>query len=367
MATTKKPAARGKGISPDSLAFLKSLLDTPGPSGFEGAPAKLWRKQAATFAKVTADVHGNSMAEVNGGGSPTIMLAGHIDEIGVIVTYVDDDGYGYIQPIGGWDPQVLIGQRLRFLARDGDVFGVVGKKPIHLIRTEEREKATKLTEMWVDFGFQNRKEAEKFISVGDPGVIDSRTLEFPNGRIVSRSIDDRIGAYVVLEAARRYAENPGAARVVAVATTQEEIAAHGGGAGVCATCIGPQMAIVVDVTFAIDHPGLEKKEHGDAKIDGGPVLTRGSIISPVAFNLLRSTAEENSIPFSLQAAGRDTGTDADAIHIAREGVPTALVSVPNRYMHSPNEMVSIEDLNRTAELNAQTCRKVTAKTDFTAR
>lgn len=366
MATAKK-SARSKGLSAESLAFLKSILDTPGPSGFESAPAKLWRKYASSFAKVSADVHGNSMAEVNGGGRPTIMLAGHIDEIGVIVTYVDDEGYGYIAPIGGWDPQVLIGQRLRFMGRDGDVFGVVGKKPIHLIRQEEREKANKFTDLWVDFGVRSRKEAEKLISVGDAGVIDSRTIEFPNGRLVSRSIDDRIGAYVVLEAARRYAENPGAAKVVAVATTQEEIAAHGGGAGVCATCVGPQMAIVVDVTFAIDHPGLEKKEHGEAKIDGGPVLTRGSIISPVVFNLLRDTAEANSIPFSLQAAGRDTGTDADAIHIAREGVPTALVSVPNRYMHSPNELVSLEDLNRTAELIAQTCRRVTAKTDFTAR
>jgi putative aminopeptidase FrvX len=262
---------------------------------------------------------------------------------------------------------VLIGQRLRFLGRNGDVIGVVGKKPIHLIRTDEREKANKFTDLWVDFGVRSRKEAEKMISVGDPGVIDSHAIEFPNGRLVSRSIDDRIGAYLVLEAARRYAAKPGAARVVAVATTQEEIAAHGGGAGVCATCIGPQMAIVVDVTFAIDHPGLEKKEYGEAKIDGGPVLTRGSIISPVVFNLLRSTAEANSIPFSLQAAGRDTGTDADAIHIAREGIPTALVSVPNRYMHSPNELVSLEDLNRTAELIAETCRKVTVKTDFTAR
>jgi len=366
MATATR-SARSKGLSADSLTFLKSLLDTPGPSGFESAPAKLWRKYASAFAKVTADVHGNSMAEVNGGGRPTIMLAGHIDEIGVIVTYVDDEGYAYIAPIGGWDPQVLIGQRLRFMGRGGDVFGVVGKKPIHLIRTEEREKAAKLTDLWVDFGVRSRKEAEKMISVGDAGVIDSRTLEFPNGRLVSRSIDDRIGAYVVLEAARRYAKNPGAAKVVAVATTQEEIAAHGGGAGVCATCIGPQMAIVVDVTFAIDHPGLEKKEHGEAKIDGGPVLTRGSIISPVVFNLLRETAEANSIPFSLHAAGRDTGTDADAIHIAREGVPTALVSVPNRYMHSPNELISLEDLNRTAELIAQTCRRVTTKTDFTAR
>jgi endoglucanase len=354
-------------ISSESLAFLRKLLDTPGPSGFESAPAKVWREQAKKFATVTGDVAGNSLAEVNGKGAPTIMLAGHIDEIGVIVTYVDDQGYGYIQPIGGWDPQVLIGQRLRFLGRKGDVFGVVGKKPIHLIKPEEREKAGKFVDFWVDFGARTKKEAEDSISVGDAGVIDSRTLEFPNGRIVSRSIDDRIGAFVVLEALRRYADNPGSAKVVAVATTQEEIGYRGGGAGICATCIGPQMAIVVDVTFAIDHPGVEKKEHGEAAIDGGPVLTRGSIISPVVFNLLRKTADEKKIPFTLHAAGRDTSTDADAIHIASEGVATGLVAVPNRYMHSPNEIVSIQDLDHAAELIAETCRAVTAKTDFTAR
>ena len=354
-------------ISSESLSFLKKLLDTPGPSGFEAAPAKVWREHAKHFAKVSGDVAGNSLAEVNGGGKPTVMLAGHIDEIGVIVNYVDDQGYAYIQPIGGWDPQVLIGQRLRFVGRKGDVFGVVGKKPIHLIKHEEREKAAKFTDIWVDLGFKTKKEAEETISVGDAGVIDSRTMEFPNGRIVSRSIDDRIGAFVILEALRRYAEKPGAARVVAVATTQEEIGYRGGGAGVCATCIGPQMAIVVDVTFAIDHPGIEKKEYGEASIDGGPVLTRGSIISPVVFNLLRKTAEDRKIPFALHAAGRETSTDADAIHIAREGVATALVSVPNRYMHSPNELVSIQDLDHASELIAETCRQVTAKTDFTAR
>jgi endoglucanase len=354
-------------ISSESLAFLKKLLDTPGPSGFESAPAKVWRDQAKKFAKVTGDVAGNSLAEVNSSGRPTIMLAGHIDEIGVIINYIDDQGYGYIQPIGGWDPQVLIGQRLRFIGQKGDVFGVVGKKPIHLIKLEEREKAAKFTDLWVDFGAKTKKEAEGMVSIGDAGVIDSRTMEFPNDRIVSRSIDDRIGAFVALEALRRYADKPGAAKVVAVATTQEEIGYRGGGAGVCATCIGPQMAIVVDVTFAIDHPGVEKKEHGDAAIDGGPVLTRGSVISPVVFNLLRKTAEERKIPFTLHAAGRDTSTDADAIHIAREGVATALVSVPNRYMHSPNELVSMQDLDHAAELIAQTCRAVTAKTDFTAR
>jgi endoglucanase len=354
-------------FSKESISFLKRLLDTPGPSGFESAPAKVWRDQAKEFAKVSGDVAGNSLAEVNGAGSPTIMLAGHIDEIGVIVTYVDDQGFAYIQPIGGWDPQVLIGQRLRFVTRNGDAFGVVGKKPIHLIKTEEREKAAKFTDLWVDLGARTKKEGEEIVSVGDPGVIDSRTLDFPNGRIVSRSIDDRIGAFVVLEALRRYSAKPGKAKVVAVATTQEEIGHRGGGAGVCATCIGPQMAIVVDVTFAIDHPTVEKKEHGEAAIDGGPVLTRGSVISPVVFNLLRKTAEDKKIPFSVHAAGRDTSTDADAIHIAREGVATALVSVPNRYMHSPNELVSIQDLDHAAELIAETCRAITSKTDFTAR
>lgn len=354
-------------ISSESITFLKKLLDTPGPSGFESAPAKVWREQAKQFATVTGDVAGNSLAEVNGNGKPTIMLAGHIDEIGIIINYIDDQGYAYIQPIGGWDPQVLIGQRLRFIGRKGDAFGVVGKKPIHLIKQEDREKAAKFIDLWVDFGAKTRKEAEEVVSIGDAGVIDSRAMEFPNGRIVSRSIDDRIGAFVVLEALRRYADKPGAARVVAVATTQEEIGYRGGGAGVCATCIGPQMAIVVDVTFAIDHPGLEKKEHGEAAIDGGPVLTRGSIISPVVFNLLRKTAEDRKIPYSLHAAGRETSTDADAIHIAREGVATGIVAVPNRYMHSPNELVSIQDLDRAAELIAAACRSVTAKTDFTAR
>lgn len=354
-------------ISSESLAFLKKLLDTPGPSGYESAPAKVWRDQAAQFATVTADVAGNSMAEVNPEGQPTIMLAGHIDEIGVIITYIDDDGYAYISGIGGWDAQILTGQRLRILGRNGDVFGVVGKKPIHLIKVEDRDKAAKMTDLWVDLGVTSKKEAEEMVSIGDAAVIDSRTMEFPNGRIVSRSIDDRIGAFVVLEALRRYAENPGKAKVVAVATTQEEIAWRGGGAIVCASCVNPKMALVVDVTFATDHPGIEKKEIGEAGIGKGPVLTRGSIISPVVFNLLRRAAEENSIPFMLHAAGRDTSTDADAIHIAREGIATGLVSVPNRYMHSPNELVSLGDLDQTAELLAATCRLVDSGTDFTAR
>jgi endoglucanase len=355
-------------LSAPSLTFLHTLLDTPGPSGFEGRAAAAWRAEAETFAtSVTRDVHGNSFAAVRADGVPTVMLAGHIDEIGVIVTHIDDDGFVYIGPIGGWDPQVLVAQRLRFLGAAGEVVGVVGKKPIHLMKPDEREKASRLTDLWVDIGATSRAEAEARLRVGDPGVIDQRVVELPNGRIVSRSIDDRIGAFVVLEALRRYAAAPGVARVVAVATTQEEIGYHGGGAKPGAERVDPAVAIAVDVTFATDHPGAEKKELGDHRVGGGPVLTRGSVVSPVVFGLLDAAARDLGIAVSVHAAGRDTSTDADAIHLARQGVATALVSIPNRYMHSPNELVALDDLDRAATLIAEVCRRVTPATDLTAR
>ncbi len=354
-------------LSDTSFSFLKQLLDTPGPSSFEAAPARVWRAEAASFAQVSADVVGNSFATVEGQGGPTILLAGHIDEIGIIVTWIDEHGFVYFEPIGGWDPQVLVAQRIRILGRNGDVFGVIGKKPIHLMKPDEREKASKITDLWIDIGATNRAEALQHIGVGDAGVIDSQLIELPNRRIVSRSIDDRIGAFVVLEALRRYAAAPGVARVVAAATAQEEIGYAGGGARVAAQSLDVRMAIAVDVTFATDHPGVEKKELGEHNIGGGPVLTRGSVVSPVAFRLLRDTADRLTIPYTVHAAGRFTSTDADAIHLTRNGVATALLSIPNRYMHSPNEMVSLDDLDRAAELIAETCRMVTNETDFTAR
>src|SRR5512132_2807409 len=355
-------------LSSAAIAFLKRLLDAPGPSGFETLAGRSWRSEAQTFAeKVRVDVAGNCMAEVNDGGSPTIMLDGHIDEIGVIVQYIDDDGFIYISPIGGWDAQVLVGQRIRFLAAPGDVIGVVGRKAPHLMKETDRETAVKFIDLWVDIGAKNRAEAEARISIGDPGVIDSRTHDFPGNRIVSRSIDDRIGAFAALEALRRYAEKPGSARVVAAATTQEEIAWHGGGALVAANAVRPRMAIVVDVTHATDHPTMEKKEIGDHRLGGGPVFSRGALLSPVVFELLRTAAKAKNIPFSVHAVARDTSTNADAIHIAQEGVATALVSIPNRYMHSPNEMVSLDDVDNTAMLLAEVCREITPSTDFTVR
>ena len=212
-------------LSESAVGFLKRLLDTPGPSGFETAPARIWRDEAAAFAEVTRDATGNSLARI-GTGTPTIMLAGHIDEIGVIVTWIDDAGLVFIGPIGGWDVQVLVGQRIRFDGAAGPVHGVVGKKPIHLMKPDEREKASKITDLWVDIGATSRDEASRVLHIGDPGVIDARTIDLPNNRIVSRSIDNRIGAFVVLEALRRYSQAPGEATVVAVATTQEEIGYH---------------------------------------------------------------------------------------------------------------------------------------------
>ncbi|MEW5918854.1 MAG: M42 family metallopeptidase [Gemmatimonadota bacterium] len=355
-------------LSDSALDFLTKLLDTPGPSGFEAAAARVWRDEARTFANdVSGDVHGNSMAVANADGAPTIMLAGHIDEIGLIVTYIDDNGFVYIAPIGGWDAQVLVGQRIRFMGASGDVFGVIGKKPIHLIKPEERKKAVELQDLWVDIGATSRETAQQMLRVGDPGVIDTRVLHLPNKRIASRSIDDRIGAFVVLEALRRYAAKPGAARVVAVATTQEEIGYLGGGALPGANRVNPSMAIAVDVTFATDSPGVDKKEVGECSLGGGPVFARGSVISPVVFGLLGDAARRLNIPHSVRAVGRNTSTDADAIHIARDGIATALLGIPNRYMHSPNEIVSLEDVDRAADVIAEACRAVTPATDFTAR
>jgi len=355
-------------MNPPSSDFLRTLMETHSPAGFEQQASRVWRTEAATFAdRVDADSHGNSYAVVHPEGSPRIMLAGHIDEIGVIVAHIDDDGFIYIGPIGGWDPQVLVGHRIRFLARNGDVVGVVGKKPVHLQKPDEREKAVKIADLWVDIGAASGDEARQRLGVGDPGVIDTRVLDLPNGRIASRAIDDRIGAFVVLDALRRYATALGSARVVAVATTQEEIGFHGGGALIAASRLNPTMGIAVDVTHASDHPNVEKKDLGEHKLGGGPVLARGSVVSPVVYRLLCDTAERLSIPYSVQAAGRETNTDADFIQLAREGVATALVSVPNRYMHSPSEMVSLEDLDRAAMLIAETCRGIRPETDFTLR
>ncbi len=348
-----------------ALDFLISLLDAPGPSGFEVLPARVWRREAETFAdQVRVDVGGNSYATVNGGGKPQIMFAGHIDEIGLMIVHIDDDGFLTFDTIGGWDHQVFVGQRVVLLGREGMVHGVIGKKAIHLLEEEDRKKVSKASDLWIDIGAATKAEAEARVRVGDPGVLASQVQRFPNGRLVSRSIDDRIGAFVVLEALRLLAADPPAAAVTAVATSQEEIGYSGGGARTSATGLEADVAVVVDVTHATDHPGGEKKKHGDIRLGGGPVLSRGSVVSTVVFERLVAAAEAEAIPYTLQAAPRVTGTDADAIATAHRGVATGLVSVPNRYMHSPNEMVVLEDLERAAQLLAAFARRTKPDTDF---
>jgi endoglucanase len=355
-------------MQPRSQAFLHRLLDAPGPSGFETGPARVWREEAGTFVdRVSTDISGNSIAAVNPDAAPRVMFAGHIDEIGLMVVHVDDDGYLYFSTIGGWDPQVLVGQRVHVITKKGPLDGVIGKRAIHLIKQEERDRSSKVTDLWIDIGAKSKADAVRRVRVGDPAVLAAKAVELPNRRLVSRSIDNRIGAFVALEALRTLSRRPPKSACFAVATTQEEIAWTGGGARTSAAGIDPQVAIVVDVTHATDHPNVEKKEHGDVRLGGGPVLSRGSAVNPVVFDMLVETAEAEKIPYSIQAAPRDTGTDADAIHLAHHGIPTGLVSVPNRYMHSPNEMVDLADLERAAKLLAGFARRVTPKVDFTPR
>jgi putative aminopeptidase FrvX len=355
-------------MTPESVGFLKLLLDTAGPSSFEAAPARVWRAEAKKFAQsVHADVAGNSLASLKGSQRPRLMLAGHIDEIGVMVTHIDDDGFLSFDTIGGWDHQVFVGQRVVLLSRQGQVTGVVGKKAIHIMEREEREKVSKVEDLWIDIGAVSRTEAAARVRIGDPGVLAAGVLEFPNGRLVSRSIDNRIGAFVVLEALRILSQNPPAVSVTAVATTREEIAATGGGARSSAHQLEPDVAIVIDVTHATDYPGIEKRRHGDYRLGGGPVFCRGASVSELVFDLLVETAEAEQIPYSIEAASRDTHTDAEAIFNAHRGVATALVSVPNRYMHSPNEMVALEDLDRTARLLAAFARRLSPETSFVPR
>lgn len=351
-----------------SLAFLKQLLDSPGPSSYETLPARVWRAEAKSFAdRVDPDVSGNSFATINPDAHPRIMLGGHIDEIGVMVTYIDDDGFLSFDTIGGWDHQVFVGQRVQLLSKDGIVVGVIGKKAIHLMEKDAREKVSKAEDLWIDIGAANRAEAGARIRVGDSGVLASTVLEFPNGRIVSRSLDNRVGSFVVLEALRLLAKDRPSARVTAAVTTREEISYTGGGASSGVRAIEADVAIVVDVTHATDYPGVDKRKNGDYKLGGGPVISRGASINPLLVDLLVSTAEAEKIPYSLEAAPRGTSTDADNVFNALKGVATALVSVPLRYMHSPNEMVMLEDLERTARLLAATSRRITEATDLIPR
>ncbi len=346
--------------------LLQALLTTPGPSGYEQGVAAVWRAAAERFgARVTTDVMGSSVAVAQGRGQgPLLAVFGHIDEIGLIVTHVDDEGLLWFASVGGWDPQILVGQRVEVQAADGPVPGVVGRKPIHLLQPDDRKKVVELREMHIDVGARDGDEARGLVRAGDVAVIATEPVDLASGRLASRALDNRLGAYVALEAARLVAEAGGApGDVAAVAAVQEEIGLHG--AQTSAYGVRPGVAVAVDVTHATDVPGVDPKEVGGTHALGsGPVLARGATIHPRVFEGLRETAEAEGIAYTVEASGRGTGTDADVVHLSRAGVPTGVVSIPLRYMHSPVETVELADVEACARLIAAYAQRLGADADF---
>jgi endoglucanase len=355
------PADSPLGLSP----ILRNLLLAPGPSGYEQLPSAVWREAAGGFAEVSTDTIGTPLALVAAKGDRQdaagegagerrprrLLVMGHIDEIGLIVTHIDDDGYLWFTEVGGWDPQILVGQRVVLETKGGSIRGVIGKKPIHLLRGDERKKVAEIRELHIDIGAADGEQARKHVRVGDVAVIDAEPTELLEGRLASRALDNRIGSYVALEAARLVAEAGGSEwELAAVAATQEETTF--GGSRTSAFSLQPDAAIVLDVTHATDAPGIEVKEMGKHPLGSGPVISRGSTLNPGVFELLHDTAEAEQIPFTIEATGRATGTDADAVHLSRGGVPTGLVLIPLRYMHSPVELVQLEDVENAAKLVA---------------
>jgi putative aminopeptidase FrvX len=352
---------------------LLDLLAARGPSGYETAPAAVWREAAKGFAEVSTDVVGTPLARVAAkDGDPAhppahppsrLLVMGHIDEIGLIVTHIDDDGYLWFGAVGGWDAQILVGQRVSVNTRAGRVMGVVGKKPIHLLRDEARKKVAEIRDLHIDIGARDGADACERVRIGDVAVIDADPVQLPNGRLTSRALDNRLGSFVALEAARLVAEEGGGEwELAAVAVAQEEITF--GGSRTSAFSLQPDAAIVVDVTHATDAPGIEVKEIGKHELGSGPVISRGSTLHPGLFELLYETAEQEKIPFTVEASARSTGTDADAVHVSRAGVPTGLVSIPIRYMHSPVELVQLDDVYACARLIAAAALRLNSETAF---
>lgn len=337
--------------------LLQRLITAPGPSGSETAPARVWREACSAFAaQVGGDVVGSSYARVPGNaGGPTLAVIGHIDEIGLHVSHIDDDGFLHVGPIGGWDATILVGQRVRLSTREGQLPGVIGRKPTHLIRGEERSKTPKGRDLRIDIGARNGEEARSMVRIGDSAVIDAEPLELRDGLLVSRSLDNRIGCYVAAEAARLVAKDGGGAGdVLALAVAQEETTFAG--ARTSAFTHQPDVAIVVDVTHATDQPGVELGEVSDHELGSGPVISRAVALHPAVFDLLITAAEQSGISYTVESEGNKTGTDVDAVHLARSGIATGLLGVPLRYMHSPVELVALADIEAAARLIAAFAR-----------
>jgi len=340
--------------------LLRTLLTTPGPSGAEGAAAAAWRDAASAFADVGSDALGSSWARVGGGGDDrrTLALVGHIDEIGLAVTYVDDKGFLFFRGVGGWVPEVLLAQRVVVLTREGQIPGVIGKKRAPF--KKDKDEKIELEDLHIDIGARDGDEARARVRVGDTAVLAGEPVELPNNRVASRSFDNRIGCYVALETARRVAELGDApVDVVAVAAVGEEVGDFAG-ARTTAYALRPDVAIAIDVNDARDIPEADPKIAGDAGLGRGPAIARGAPLSAGLFDLLYEVAEQEGIAHTVDVVRGNTQTDADAYHLSRAGIPTGLVSIPTRYIHTPVETLSLDDVeNAVALLVAATKRLAT--------
>lgn len=347
----------------ESFQFLKSMVETASPSGFEQAVQRRVREYVAGFAdEVRTDVHGNVIAIKNPGAPLRVMFAGHCDEIGLMVTNISKEGYVYFAAIGGIDPATVIGQRVTVHGEQGPVPGVIGRLPIHLMEKDDLGKVAKLHEMWIDIGAKDNEDARRLVCVGDPITTDVGLVRLENELVAARAFDNRVGAFVVMEALRLLAERSIQVAVYAVSTVQEEIGLRG--AITSAYSIEPHVGIAVDVGFASDFPTVDKNRVGDIKLGAGPILHRGPNINPVVERRLLQAAKDHSIPWQMQAEPRATGTDANAIQVSRSGVAAGLVSIPNRYMHTPVEVVSLEDLDYCSQLLAEFVEALDPQTSF---
>lgn len=345
--------------------FLRQILETPSPSGYEQPVQTLVRSYCEGFAdRVETDVHGNVIAIVNPEAPTRLMLAGHCDQIGLIVTHIDDSGFIYTQPIGGWDPLQLIGQRMTIWAAEGPVHGVIARKPIHLLEADERKAAVKQQDLWIDVGAANQAEAAELVRVGDPVTLRLGMQKMRHDLANAPGMDNKTGLWIVLEAARRAAARGDLdCAICAVSTVQEEIGLRG--ARTSAYSVNPHVGIAVDVTHATDCPTIDRRQRGDVRIGGGPVIFRGPNMNPRVSRRLIELAEKQGIDHQVAAIGRGTPNDANALQISRSGVATGLVATPNRYMHSAVELVSLKDLDRSADLLAAFAKALAAEEDFT--
>ena len=332
--------------------FLVRILETPSPSGYEQPVQQLVREYLSGVADtLDTDSHGNVIAGKNPTGETRMLLAGHCDQIGLIVQYIDSDGYISVQPIGGWDPMQLVGARVAVWAATGPVPGVMSRKPIHLLTEEERKQVPKMKDLWIDIGATDKADCESVVRVGDCVTFELKYQPLRNGRACSVAMDDKIGLWVVLEAFRRAAAaGPLPCALYVASTVQEEIGLRG--AQTSSYGVAPHVAIAVDVTHATDCPTIDKKSEGDIALGKGPVVYRGPNMNPHVVERLLAAGQSRKIPVQLAASGRATPTDANVLQTTRAGVATGLVSVPNRYMHSAVETISLDDADRAADLLA---------------